>query len=152
MSESGIGTKYRNFIPDRHEAASVFIGNLPHEAAEAASEVAESFYSKAKKPVKTAILIPVAAHQDGKLIIPALAQYAKQEPLRLLRFQLCQRLRLVQKTITRSILSISLQALVLVSGYSKVVCPIKQSKMRSMILPLSKSYLRSIHFILRMVN
>jgi hypothetical protein len=150
MSESGIGTKYRNFSPDRHEAASVFIGNLPHEAAEAASEVAESFYSKAKKPVKTAILIPVAAHQDGKLIIPALAQYAKQEPLRLLRFQLCQ--RLVQKTITRSILSISLQALVLVSGYSKVVCPIKQSKMRSMILPLSKSYLRSIHFILRMVN
>lgn len=80
MSESGIGTKYRNFIPDRHEAASVFIGNLPHEAAEAASEVAEAFYSKAKKPVKTAILIPVAAHQDGKLIIPALAQYAKQEP------------------------------------------------------------------------
>ena len=126
MSESGIGTKYRNFIPDRHEAASVFIGNLPHEAAEAASEVAESFYSKAKKPVKTAILIPVAAHQDGKLIIPALAQYAKQEPLRLLRLQMCQ--RLVQKTIKRSILSISLQALVLVSGYSKVVCPSKQSK------------------------
>lgn len=79
MSEVLRPEGFYNYSPSNHERASVFIGDVMSAYdRENAAYMAEGFMRPDKLMAETAVLIPVAAHQDADLIIPALEQYALQ--------------------------------------------------------------------------
>lgn len=80
MSELLPQEAYYNHSPSHQERASVYIGDtMSAEDREAASSIAGSFIRADKPMADTAVLIPVAAHQDGDSIVPAMAEYAQQK-------------------------------------------------------------------------
>lgn len=71
---------FRNYSPTHAERASVFIGQEMTECdRDSAVNIAEEFYDPDRPTAHTAVMIPVAAHQDGELIAPALQEYAGQK-------------------------------------------------------------------------
>lgn len=79
MQERLIPETYFNFQPSMAERARVFIGDKMTEGdRDTAANIAESFQDPKKPMADTAVLIPVAAHQDGALIFNAMEQYANQ--------------------------------------------------------------------------
>lgn len=62
--------------PTREERARVFLGDhLTAEDKENAQDLAR-FFSTDKPMASTAVLIPVAAHQDAEHVYHAMSQYA----------------------------------------------------------------------------
>lgn len=79
MHEGITSKDYYNFSPSAQERAHVYIGDRMNAGErEVASMMAESFQKIDKPIANTAVLIPVAAHQDGDLIFSTMEQYSKQ--------------------------------------------------------------------------
>ena len=79
MSEFLLPNAYNYHAPSHNERASVYIGDsMTVRDREEANDIANSFFDPNKPAAKTAVLIPVAAHQDGNNILPALSEYAEQ--------------------------------------------------------------------------
>ena len=76
----GISSKdYYNFTPSAQERAQVYIGDKMNAGErEVAAMMAESFQNADKPVADTAVLIPIAAHQDGGHIFSSMEQYANQ--------------------------------------------------------------------------
>lgn len=71
---------YINHAPTHRERASLFISEeMTQRDREAAIDMATAFEDKDRPAAKTAVLIPVAAHQDNHYIFPTLGEYAKQK-------------------------------------------------------------------------
>lgn len=80
MSEVPSLDSYDSYNATHKERASVFISDdMTASDREAAINMAYDFADKDKPIAKTAVLIPVAAHQDRSYIVPTLAEYAKQK-------------------------------------------------------------------------
>ena len=70
---------YNSHAATHSERASVFIGEtMTANDREEATHTADSFFNVDKPAARTAVLIPVAAHQDKDYILPALTEYANQ--------------------------------------------------------------------------
>lgn len=70
---------YVNHASTYKERASLFISEeMTQRDREAAIDMATAFEDKDRPAAKTAVLIPVAAHQDSSYIFPTLREYAKQ--------------------------------------------------------------------------
>jgi hypothetical protein len=79
MQERITPESYFNFQPSMAERARVFIGDKMSQGdRDTAANIAESFQNPDKPMADTAVLIPVAAHQDGKHIFHTMEQYANQ--------------------------------------------------------------------------
>lgn len=79
MSESIERANYYNSLPTREERMRVFVGDSMTESdRETAQIVATDFEDTTKHMEKTAVLIPVAAHQDADHIVHTMGEYAKQ--------------------------------------------------------------------------
>jgi hypothetical protein len=79
MSESIVTADFYNPLPTREERMRVFIGDLMSaDDRDMAHSLAISFEDPERPMQKTAVLIPVAAHQDGDHIFHTLGEYAKQ--------------------------------------------------------------------------
>lgn len=70
-----ITTPHRATLSER---ASVFIADMSPNEHDEASFTSDSFELSDRPMAKTAVLIPVAAHQDTKYIIPTLQKYSHQ--------------------------------------------------------------------------
>ncbi len=71
---------YSNHMATHHERASLFIDDgMNASDRDMAIAMATSFIDPNKPVAKTAVLIPVAAHQDSDVIIPTLGEYARQK-------------------------------------------------------------------------
>ncbi len=63
----------------KHDIETFIVKNMSFCEREEATNIAINFYN-ANKPINSTIaLIPVAAHQESERIIPAMAEYAKQQ-------------------------------------------------------------------------
>jgi hypothetical protein len=79
MSESIESADMYKAMPTRLERAKVYIGDLMNqEERESAQLIATGFENIERPMAQTAVLIPVAAHQDSKYIYGTLEQYSKQ--------------------------------------------------------------------------
>lgn len=79
MQERITPESYYNFQPSMAERARVFIGDkMSQNDRDTAANIAELFQDPNKPMADTAVLIPVAAHQDGRHIFNTMEQYANQ--------------------------------------------------------------------------
>jgi hypothetical protein len=79
MSESIESANMYNAMPTRLERAKVYIGDLMSQEEREEAQIIATGYEDLERPMtQTAVLIPVAAHQDSKYIYNTLEEYSKQ--------------------------------------------------------------------------